>query len=249
MSKRHTYIESSSPTIPDWVLFQENLVFYAPLNQGELFDYISGEVGATSADAFVQWDANEGHYLLGYDSTPLGHDCTALRYTSQTLKDNIDSCYTNKGSTVMITYKDVAYTGRAWGQSRAFSCCTMKDVWETSPRFNHYIDGLRQGKPEAPSSIPSDCLVYRTIISVQDGNNLSNGWKIYRNGSLVYTYLIDTQNHPLSIGICDKNGHATSTSSKYNTSQHYIYAYDVRMYNRTMSASEVQQLYNAINNI
>ncbi len=244
MSKRHTYIESSSP-IPDWVLFQENLVFYAPLNQGELFDYISGEVGATSTDAWATWDDTEQMYQLGYNTTLLGHNCTALRYTSDALKANLAS--TVNGRTIVMQYKDVEYSGRSWQVSRAMSMSTMKDVWETSPRMNCYIDGYRLG--QFGSTPTSTAMQMKMAVVVHTATMSQRGeYRGYINGVRVATDSSspDLMNYPLSLGICDKNGHATNTSSQYNASKHIIYAKDVRVYNRLLTDAEVQQLYNAI---
>ena len=244
MSKRHTIIGGSTPIppVPTEVLFQENLVFYAPLNNGELFDYISGEVGQTSPDAFVQWDDNEQMYLLGFDyPSQLGHNCTALRYNSAALKANLASLL--NGCTIMIRYKDVYYSGRDWQVSRVFTCCSMPDVWETSPRFNMYVDGYAAGY--SGTTIPAAMYNMHTIIgTVIPSLNGSTTAIWYRDGQQTHTHGFDKAALPLSVGIVDKNGHATNTTSRYNTASHHSYVKDCRFYNRVMTASEVQQLTN-----
>ena len=64
----------------------------------------------------------------------------------------------------------------------------------------------------------------------------------YVNGQQVVTQSWDSLMQPVSLGICDKNGHSTNSSSQYNVSQCSLYVKDVRVYDRVLSASEIAQL-------
>lgn len=247
MSKRHTITGGSQPIppIPSSVLFRENLVFYAPLNKGELFDYISGEVGATSQYAWATWDDNEQMYQLGFNyPTGTGHDCTALRFTSSAFLQNVARCFDNNACTIVMRYRDVSFTGNRWGTSRVFSMDAMVDVWPRNgvvPISNVIIDGYRQF---TSNNIVSQAYLYRTVVVTCNQNR--NNFKTYVNGTLKSTTDFFMGAYPISLGICDKNGHATQTSSPYNDREHIIYAKDIRIYDKLCTASEVQQLTNNV---
>lgn len=244
MSKRHTIIGGSQPIppVPSSILWPEDLVFYAPLNQGELFDYISGEVGATSEYAWATWDVNEQMYQLGFNyPTYTGHDCSALRFTSQQALNNLNRCYLNGGGTILMRYRDVEYIGNRWGVSRALSIDAMPDVWDYSPRSNVPIDGYRQ---YLQNSMPSQARTFRTVV-VTFITQFSN-FKTYINGTLKSTLGFGMEASPRSLGICDKNGDVSNTSSIYNAKKHIIYAKDIRVYSRICTDAEVLQLTNNV---
>lgn len=244
MSKRHI-IENTLqpiPPVPSEVLFQENLVFYAPLNKGELFDYISGEVGTTSEYAWTTWDDNEQMYQLGFDyPTYTGHNCSALRFTSSTLLSNLNRCFIGGGGTVMMRYKDVEYVGNRWSVTRALSIDAMPDVWEYDPRSNITIDGYRQYQQ---NSMPAAARIFRTVIATF--KTTGSQFKTYVDGTLKTTSSFGMMASPRSVGICDKNGDLTNNNSYYNAKKYVIYTKDIRVYDRQMTASEVQQLTNNV---
>lgn len=226
---RRELILPGGKTIPPSVKFQENMVFYAPLNKGDLTDWISGETGATSQDASVVWDDNVGMYLLSFNSTLLGHDCTALRFTSPQLQANLSGIESR--CTVFMILKEVSVVG-GYRSCRYFSCDTMKDVWERSPRSNICIDPRWMGQSAIDFNLKTIALV------VENGRQ-----RCYVNGHYVTDdQWADSLATPVSLGICDKNGHQTDTSSSYNVSQCSLYVKDVRVYNRTLSASEIAEL-------
>lgn len=220
--------------------FPENLVFWAPLIQGDLSDHISGEVGVSSSGCSATWDNNEGMYLLTASTTDTygrGHNSDGLRYNSAALRANLNVTQTT-GMTVYMLLKEHTYVPGSNGQygvSRYFSCSDMYDVWETSPRMNVLVDGARLNQ----SSINTSKL--RKIAVVY--NPTAKLLTVYEDGTVVLGgSWTDTPAAPLSVGLLSKNGHATSTSSGYNTKSFSAYVQDVRIYNRQLTASEIAQL-------
>ena len=220
--------------------FAENLVFWAPLTQGDLSDHISGEVGVSSPNCSAVWDNNEGMYLLSAVTTDTygrGHNSDALRYNSAALRANLNGTQTT-GMTVYMVMKEHTYVPGPSGQygvSRYFSCSDMYDVWETSPRMNVLVDGARLRQSQINTTkLWKVAVVY---------NPTSKQLTYYDNGALLYTSSwTDTPAAPLSVGLLSKNGHGTSTTSGYNTKSFSAYVQDVRIYNRQLTASEIAQL-------
>lgn len=235
---RREYMKSGGDTpLPP---FSENLVFWAPLTQGDLSDHISGEVGVSSSGCSATWDSSEGMYLLSAETTDTygrGHNSDALRYNSSTLRANLNGTQTT-GMTVYMLFKEHTYvpgTNGQYGVSRYFSCSDMYDVWETSPRMNVLVDGARLRQ----SQINTTKLWKVAVVYNPTARQLS----FYDNGSLLHTSSwTDAPSAPLSVGLCSKNGHGTSTTSGYNTKSFSAYVQDVRIYNIQLTASEVTQL-------
>ena len=235
---RREYMKSGGDTpLPP---FSENLVFWAPLTQGDLSDHISGEVGASSSNCSAVWDSNEGMYLLSAATTDAygrGHNSDALRFNSAALRANLNGTQTT-GMTVYMLLKEHTYVpgpNGQYGVSRYFSCSDMYDVWETSPRMNVLVDGARLRQSQINTTkLWKVAVVY---------NPTSRQLSFYDNGSLLYTLSwTDAPSAPLSVGLCSKNGHGTSTTSGYNTKSFSAYVQDVRIYNIQLTASEVTQL-------
>lgn len=235
--RRDDFLKTGGPDLPP---FAEDLVFWAPLTEGDLTDHISGETGTTSPGASVQWDDSKGMYLMSVsttDSYGRGHDCVALKFSGNALLSNLAGHY--RDCSVFLKVIEVSFTGVnttsfASNKTRYFSCSSMKDVWETSPRANIYVDGsaIHYGQIIDPGSLVKICYT---------ASSSGNG-KVYVNSYVRDTGVSDSLANPLSLGIMDKNGHATSTSSPYNTIYCSAYIKDVRFYKRCLSASEVAQL-------
>ena len=235
MRREHAIIGGGAPLPP----FAENLVFWAPLTEGDLTDHISGETGTTSAGASVQWDGNLGMYLLSVSTTDpygRGHDCCALKYNGSQFRNNFRGVYDN--CTMFFVLRENTYVAGNGGTdrfctSRYVSFSALKEVWETSPRANVMVDGnrLHSGNPIDPSQTIKAVVV------------LENGFaKYYKNGAQTQSVSWDSLADPLSLAIMDKNGHATATSSGYNTISASAYIKDVRVYNRVLTVEEILQL-------
>lgn len=235
---RREYIKSGGDTpLPP---FSENLVFWAPLTQGDLSDHISSEVGVSSSGCSATWDSSEGMYLLSAATTDTygrGHNSDALRYNSAALRANLNGTQTT-GMTVYMLLKEHTYvpgTNGQYGVSRYFSCSDMYDIWETSPRMNVLVDGARLRQSQIDTT-----KLWKVAVVYNPSARLLT---FYDNGSPMYTAAwTDTPAAPLSVGLCSKNGHGTSTTSGYNTKSFSAYVADVRIYNRQLTASEVTQL-------
>ena len=238
MIREHKQPGGNTPLPP----FSENLVFWAPLTQGDLSDHISGEVGASSSNCSAVWDSTEGMYLLTAATTDTygrGHNSDALRYNSSTLRANLNGTQTT-GMTVYMLLKEHTYvpgTNGQYGVSRYFSCSTMYDVWETSPRMNVLVDGTRLRQ----SSINTTKL-WRTAVVYNPTSKLITIYDVDSGTQVLSGSWTDTPAAPLSVGLCSKNGHDTSTTSGYNTKSFSAYVQDVRIYNRQLTASEIAHL-------
>lgn len=236
MRREHKQPRGNTPLPP----FTEDLVFWAPLSQGDLTDHISGETGVSSSNCSAVWDSTEGMYLLSAATTDAygrGHNSDALRYNSAALRANLNGTQTT-GMTVYMLLKEHTYVpgpSGIYGVSRYFSCSDMYDVWETSPRMNMLVDGarLQQGQIDTTK-------MWKVVVVYSP---TARQIKIYDNGSqLIIFSWTDTPAAPLSVGLLSKNGHGTSTTSGYNTISFSAYVQDVRIYNRQLTSLEVAQL-------
>lgn len=236
MRREHKQPRGNTPLPP----FTEDLVFWAPLSQGDLTDHISGETGVSSSNCSAVWDSTEGMYLLSAATTDAygrGHNSDALRYNSAALRTNLNGTQTT-GMTVYMLLKEHTYVpgqNGQYGVSRYFSCSDMWDVWETSPRMNVLVDGARLRQSQINTT-----KLWKVAVVYNPSARLIT---FYDNGSPMYASAwTDTPAAPLSVGLCSKNGHSSSTWSGYNTISFSAYVADVRIYNRQLTDSEIAQL-------
>lgn len=245
MSKRHTIQQGSQPIppVPTGVLFQENLVFYVPLNQGELFDYISGEHAQLMNGASAVWDANEQRYLVGFDCQTMDNTPSpGLYFNSAAMRANLATCGVN-GLTMCCWCQEVDYRGEYWNYQRQMTIDSMVDIYDNVGAYNNdcncCIDGYRLGWTGATTSIPSAALNNKFMATTF---TTTARMITYLNGVQKRDQVFGKYVSPLSIGIIDKviwnnNRHAYSW---------HCYVNDIRIYNRVLSQAEVQQVMNNI---
>lgn len=255
MSKRHTIIGGSIPIppIPSEIPFQENLVFYAPLNEGELFDYISGEVGVPGRDSYCVWDEQEQMMHLGFDTNLVNGDNRAmgLRFSSTAFQSNMLTCIANRGLTACMYYKDspdFAGNNSSWHQQRPLSIEDVNDLHihydNGGPGLNCAIDAYHANRSYSGNTVPSSALVYRFVAMTY--NPSTNYMVTYENGtqkrSGSFGLPVAMNTYISSLCIMGQYSDASNLASNYNCSKMSIYAKDVRVYNRVLSVSEIQQL-------
>lgn len=213
MSRRHISPSGGEPLPP----YSENLVFWAPLTEGDLTDHISGLVPNVQGSA--TWDANKGMYLL--DSTQNNQRKAALRYTKSGGFDI--NCQT--GWTLFGIFEKVSST---WNYNAIMACTSiyLRNVgWSTNKECFIYVNELLTGVLSG---------IHKICIATTNGVGAVN---VYVDGVLVYTgdgySASQMSNPPTQVDICASNS---------NSNRICEYAKDVRVYNRKLTASEVAQL-------
>lgn len=197
--------------------FAENLVFWAPLTEGDLTDHISNITPITQGSA--TWDANKEMYLL--DSTQNNRWKAALQYTKS---GGFDINCTD-GHTMCATMELVSST---WNYNAFFSCSSVyvrNNNWSSTKQCFAYVN-------EVVSGVTADGTEHLVCFTAKVGE-----WKFYVDGSLVSTgtgYTAAQQvNPPTQVDVC---------ASNTNSNRIVEWVKDVRVYNRILTASEVAQL-------
>ena len=215
MSRRH-YFQSGAP-LPD-VPFAKNLVFYAPLTEGDLTDHVSGVAATVASTATVQWDSAKGMYHI---YTGVGGSSSYLKTISWDNLPNLTS-FPN-GITLYLECEEVS--GECSGNSYAgtmsvasMSSSTQDVAYICNYRYTN-VTGFYTLVPHAKLAYTltssGSCIWYKDGVSVRTASGWTN--RIF-NGS---------------ISVCQLHR---------NNTKYGIYAKDVRVYNRVLSASEVAQL-------
>lgn len=217
-SYTYQYYQSSIP-------FAEDLVFYAPLTQGDLTDHISGVTGTSGSGVSIVWDSSKEMYLLSVNSTYYNG---ALVWRGLTLYDTNDIVY-EKGITITALIQFSAQTGNNY--SAFYACDDLSTTYYTGSErpdsFNVYTCKARYGSNDISSS------VHRLTTTW----NKANGIKWYIDNTVAGSNSNwsnkTTQRHPDSFSLCQLHS---------NNTRLVLYISDVRIYNRILSASEVAQL-------
>jgi hypothetical protein len=228
------------------VPFAENLVFYAPLTEGDLTDHISGKVGITDTQsstgsseyyATCSWNSNVGAYdmySIGRNkyndySSPLRFDNLTL-YTGEGT-DNI----ANQGLTIYMEIYQTKYSGNGYAFMFAVddanvSFSEYKHSYDNKAQSTFMTDGtcnfgIRRKECPATSSFHKCVATVTssgTITWYMDGASKGSGsW----GGNM--------KGNPTSCAVLQQT---------FNTSEQEAYIKDLRIYNRCLSASEVSQL-------
>lgn len=211
MSRRHYNKLQQEPLPP----FAENLVFWAPLTEGDLTDHINEIVPNIQGSA--TWDGVKGMYIL--DSTLNSQWKAALQYTKEG-GYNINAL----DGWTLFGYFEIVYSSWDYNVIMASTSSYIRNNgWSTKKECFAYMNehnvGVLSGKHKL-------CMTAKV-----------NLWIFYVDGVQVGTsagYTYEQQiNPPTKIDICSSN-----------TGRHKIqeYANDVRVYNRALTASEVAQL-------
>ena len=206
--------------------FAENLVFYAPLTEGDLTDHISGKSPSTDSGCSVTWNSTYNMYQLYCYG---GDYRAALRWVGLSLYDTGHNIRTD-GLTVTANIKFISQSGNNY--SAFYACDSLKDTFGqyASNRAYLYLCNARFGT----SGVGSDINRLTTALSYGGSNNL----KFYKNSSLATSMNwgaseISASRAPDTLGLCERHTNNTNMT---------ILISDVRVYNRVLSASEVGQL-------
>ena len=231
---KREYLSGCTPTpsIP----FQENLIFHAPLTQGDLTDHISGSNLTVTSPATCTWDSSKEMYY--FNASNMGYYNTMFRWFGLSLGlINNASTTASLHFTVSwyciidITSWTTVYGEYLWWSRWIPSMSYVKSQGNYS--YAGFIDssdylGLKEGDYGRFTLVinGSSILFYKDGTLVNTTNtNLSRGGSVYYNN-------IDTN-------ICIYYMYKRSTDHGHSGACHYK---DIRVYNRSLSASEVAQL-------
>lgn len=214
MRREHAF-QSNGETLPP---FAENLVFWAPLTQGDITDHISGIIPTIQGSA--TWDSSKGMYLL--DSTQNSQWKAALQYT----KPGGFNINCNDGWSM---YAEVAILSSTWNYNALFACTSVylrNNGWSANKQCFSYSNPLVVDEPN------QNGMLHKLVFTAKAGDV-----KYYKDSQLVsqaagYTAAQQT-NPPTQVDVC---------ASNTNSNRIRMYARDVRLYNRNLTASEVAQL-------
>ena len=206
--------------------FAENLVFYAPLTEGDLTDHISGKLPSTDSGCSVTWNSTYNMYQLYCSS---GNYMAALRWVGLSLYEAGHNISTD-GLTVTARMKFVSQSGNNY--SAFYACDSLKDTFGqyNNNRAYLYVCNARFGT----SGVGSDINRITTTLTRGGSQNL----KFYKNSTLAKsmswaTSDISATRAPDTLSLCEMHTNNTNMT---------ILISDVRVYNRVLSASEVAQL-------
>lgn len=198
-------------------------VFYAPLYQNDLKDYISGEIPTTDTNCTVTWDENKGMYKL-YSNRNNGQNVGSLNWRSGLLTNfsNGDAC------TALITVQENQTSGNGYcamitiPNLYGINTSNVNLTWICQRRYGNIID----------TNLHKYAVTYP-----QNTGQSPVDVKFYRDGNLITTSNWGMQSSvgQNTVGI----GQVNNGSSYYE-----IYAKDAMIFNRVLSQDEIKQIQN-----
>lgn len=210
---RRCYSRNSEQLPP----FADNLVFWAPLTQGDLTDHISGASPTTDSRCTIDWDADKGMYLFSFDSGASINLATAAQYAIQNVSLNEATCYIYAQT---LRRQGNNYEGWINANNVASGAiCNLCGYRVSAVATASNITTIN------PSGLHKFVCVYK-------GSKLL----VYQDGTLVRTHTWSSVSTPYtlnSVGLCVKQKNQTYLSE---------YIRDVRIYNVALTAQEVAQL-------
>ena len=221
MPRRELFKTRALPDVP----FAENLVFYAPLTEGDLTDHISGTSPTTgAAGTSVTWNTGKGMYLFAFDETASVWTGAAAVYNNPAVLSNIQAlCGDEQPCALVIQCEIIAQYGNRYGE---FTACYDSQSHRSrldlcSQRLNGYAEN--DSYVIYPTGFNKLAIVYEA------GKRRS-----YVNGTLGKE--MDWVQGTLNL---DGVYIALKLSNNYRLQ---CYVKDIRIYNRSFTAQEVAQL-------
>lgn len=209
--REYKSMEQGGGNLPD-VPFAENLVFYAPLTEGDLTEHISGQAMTITGDGGIDYDSAEGAYLITLPTFDTESPSKAVL-----IADNLSLGLSNQLTTV-YSYREL---GSANFRPAYFSAGNI--LSDTYPYALPFVFGGARGSANQ----------WKTFIQVWDTSQFMTS---YKNGSIyneqtISTTITDSCNSGISIG---------RRAASFHQGSYYLR--DLRIYNRALTASEVAQL-------
>ncbi len=206
--------------------FADDLIFYAPLTQGDTTDHISGQDIHVRHAGTLTWDNTEGAYKF---------DGSAAEFYSQFYWSNL-SLGIDVTSANTVEYTMFAKVKIVSANTDIYYCRFLPSAGRTDGSGRHVGSPLYQGSTFYFSSY-STGIWYEFTSSIK--NNSSNN---YINKSIVRTTNAGYQVSGLPASDMNKY---VSIFPCYNVSganSGVVYVRDVRFYNRALTAAEIAQL-------
>lgn len=197
--------------------FAENLVFWAPLTEGDLTDHISGKTPITDNLCSVSWDTSKEMYMLtasGSSSSRYG----ALKYSglNMGLADGQDI-------TFVLDFEE--FSGSGNGYNLMFGVPATTEQIPTIAYMNHYRYTSQANY--------NNVIGYGRYACVYSGTTC----QFYKNGVLINTATAASWS-----GIKFTANTASICQLNTNNTRYTMFGKNARIYNRALSASEVAQL-------
>ena len=205
-------MEQGGGNLPD-VPFAENLVFYAPLTEGDLTDHISGTIGTKMSNCEMYYDGVKEAYKLISEPNRNKYYVSPL-------------CWT--GLSTMLNTRPLTLSIDVAGVDQGNGYCAMliTPSWSIIQKnyCHFYLGEVRFGGLDTS---------FNRYVAVFDTNNYVG---FYKNGVLINQQsnwgLNPVYTGEGSVAICMAN----------DCNIYSIYAKNARIYNRVFTAQEVAQL-------
>lgn len=214
MSRRNYKKLEQQPLPP----FYENLVFWAPLTEGDLTDHISGVSPTTDTGCSITWDNDKKMYFFVNNQVDFLN--TSARYTGLNMG-------MNDGSAVSL----VIDVEEHYRQNNSINVifCTPDEVVE--------IQGYNPARITNSYWHPNaEKILHRYVLTCAKKVGSSKfSMKWYEDGILKYT---SNWTAPLKLS----DNIVTINQRTGNTGKFEIYAKNARIYNREFTAQEVAKL-------
>lgn len=215
MRREHTP-SSTMPNVP----FAEDLLFYAPLANGDLKDYVSGVSPTLQNDTNISWDTSKNMYLLESNPGTTGYYVSPLYY-------DVDLPISDFGNlTIVIDVINVQ-------MGNQYCAHVLTPSWSDIGK-NYVCAFMRQYGYGSP-----DNALHRYVAS-SNFTSSSGSISFYKDGVFSHSTNKAEWVGSTSKPLYDKNSVAICMAN--DTSTFKIYAKNCRIYNRSMTAAEVAQL-------
>lgn len=220
MRREHIIIGGSEPMPP----FVENLVFWAPMTENDVTDHISGTSPTSDTGCSYTWDANKGMYLCETTGSSSSLNA-AMIWTGLNL--NIAPADSQQ-YTITGVFEWVLGGGSYNGKYFCYMACN--NYHNQSPTTIRYSNGDVEDEGISPTTVG----IHRLTIIADNSNGLKK--------------MIRYEDTRLTTNKSNWGGFRTAPTSVAvgqflnGVTSGKIYAKDIRVYNRALSASEVAQL-------
>jgi len=200
---------SSLPNIP----FAENCVFYAPLDEGDLSDHISGTLPHGTSNSNITWDSEKNMYVF---------ECSKV-WGYAALWDNLNmGLSNNQPITICID---------AIEDTETFSSSTTNryNSMIGTPKWTSRITTMYICHYRYDTSFTAIGTLHR-YVAVFEGSNLI----FYKDGNYISSYTWNGEQF--------SRNEVTLCLIPNNNTYYKMWAKNARVYNRAMTSAEVAQL-------
>lgn len=216
MSKRHSEIIKPS----------SDLVFYAPLTNGDLTDHVSGTVATQDNNTTIEWDSDKGMYYLTSDPGNTNSQHLKEYYLSPLAWRSLTQVPMTGDFTMVIT-------ARCKYSSHKYSAFMITPDWHAIGKFVCATSLA----PVRGSKQATDTTEHRLAV-VSTDNGLSAPHRAYYCDGVYVTTITESYST-----ISTEIDHATVAICMANDERYFqMWARDARIYNRALTPAEIQNL-------